>query len=128
MRAEPGRDLGAEAGFDVLSHDLGGCGGVAGDDAFDQSRVLGRLLISFGLAVSTEFVNGIVKQVGADAFINTHAYQFAQFAHLRDLKDEPTSHNYLLMGTEGVQQHLAVFAFCQKAAAQRLVDGTWKKM
>jgi len=79
-------------------------------------------------AVSTEFVQGIAKQAGADAFINTHAYQFAAFAHLRDLKENPAAHNYLVMGPEGVQQHLAVFALCQRAAAQRLIDGTWKEM
>jgi glyoxylase-like metal-dependent hydrolase (beta-lactamase superfamily II) len=79
-------------------------------------------------AVSTEFITGVAKQAGADAFINTHAYQFGAFAYLRDLKANPAAPNYFLMGTEGVQQHLQVFALCQRAAAQRLIDGTWKQM
>lgn len=79
-------------------------------------------------AISTEFIQGIAKQSGADAFINTHAYQFAAHARLRDLKENPTSRNHFLMGAEGLQQHLAVFALCQRAAAQRLIDGTWTQM
>jgi hypothetical protein len=91
----------------------------SGNDNMDQASQY---------AISTEFLQGIAKRTGADAFINTHAYQFAAFAHLRDLKENPASTNYFLMSTEGVQQHLAVFANCQRAAAQRLIDGTWNQM
>jgi glyoxylase-like metal-dependent hydrolase (beta-lactamase superfamily II) len=79
-------------------------------------------------AISTEFVAGIAKQEGADAFINTHAYQLAAFSHLRDLKENPNTRNWFIFGKEGLQQHLAVFALCQRAGEQRLIDGTWKKM
>jgi hypothetical protein len=79
-------------------------------------------------AVSTEFLTGVAKQEGADAWLNTHAYQSAAFAYLRDLKDDPGAYNPFIMGTEGLQQHLQVFSLCQRAGEQRVLDGTWNQM
>lgn len=79
-------------------------------------------------AISTEFILGVAKLEGADAFINTHAYQGAAFAHLRDLKEDPTTINHFLMGVDGVQRHLGIFANAQRALEQRLIDGTWVKL
>ena len=76
-------------------------------------------------AMSTDFVRIVAEQENADAFINTHAYQGAMFYHLRQLKDDPSADNPLLMGADGVSRMLGVFADCQRAAAQRFEDGTW---
>jgi hypothetical protein len=79
-------------------------------------------------AVSADFVQGIAGQEGADAFINTHAYQGAVYSHLRALKADPAAPNPLLMGTAGVQRHIEIFGNAHRALAQRLIDGTWKAM
>ena len=78
-------------------------------------------------ALSTDFVGGIAFKEGAEAFINTHSYQGAMFAVLRALKANPSSPNYLVMGKQGVQRYMGIFANCQRAVAERLRDGTWKK-
>ncbi|HUD92938.1 MBL fold metallo-hydrolase [Sphingobium sp.] len=79
-------------------------------------------------AISSDFVAAMALREGADAFINTHAYQGAVFSHLRRLKADPQAPNPLLMGVEGVQRYAGVFAACQRAEAQRLKDGTWKAL
>lgn len=77
-------------------------------------------------ALSTDFVGGLAFKEGAEAFINTHSYQGAMFAHLRALKANPAASNPLLMGKQGVQRYMGIFANCQRAIAERLRDGTWK--
>ncbi|WP_329309605.1 MBL fold metallo-hydrolase [Streptomyces sp. NBC_01262] len=79
-------------------------------------------------AVSADFVQGLAGQEGADAFINTHAYQGAAYSHLRALKADPSAPNPLLMGRAGVQRHIEIFGTAHRALAQRLIDGTWKAM
>ncbi|UNZ18219.1 MBL fold metallo-hydrolase [Streptomyces sp. 891-h] len=79
-------------------------------------------------AISSDFVQGLAAQEGADAFINTHAYQGAAFSHLRTLKADPSAPNPLLMGVAGVQRHIEIFGTAHRALAQRLLDGTWKAM
>ncbi|MFG2964901.1 MULTISPECIES: MBL fold metallo-hydrolase [unclassified Streptomyces] len=79
-------------------------------------------------AISTDFVQGLAGQEGADVFLNTHAYQSAAFSHLRALKADPSAPNPLLMGRAGVQRHLEIFGNAHRALAQRLIDGTWKAM
>lgn len=79
-------------------------------------------------AISTDFVQGIAGQHGADVFINTHAYQGAVYSHLRALKADPSAPNPMLMGTNGVQRHLGIFGNAHRALAQRVIDGTWKAM
>lgn len=77
-------------------------------------------------ALSTDFVGGIAFKEGAEAFINTHAYQGAIFANLRAIKANPSAPNHLLMGKQGVQRYMGIFSNCQRAMAERLRDGTWK--
>jgi glyoxylase-like metal-dependent hydrolase (beta-lactamase superfamily II) len=77
-------------------------------------------------ALSTDFVGGIAFKEGAEAFINTHSYQGAMFAHLKDLKANPNGPNQLWMGKQGVQRYMGIFSNCQRAVAERLRDGTWK--
>ncbi|MGO4757297.1 hypothetical protein AB4212_53300, partial [Streptomyces sp. 2MCAF27] len=79
-------------------------------------------------AISTEFVQGVAVQEGADAFMNTHAYQGAAYSHLRALKANPAAANPLMMGVSGVQRHIGIFANAHRALAQRLLDGTWQAM
>lgn len=77
-------------------------------------------------AISTDYLRSVADAQGADAFINTHPYQSALFYHLRRLKADPKAPNPLLMGTDGVDRYLAIFADCQRAVRQRLADGTWQ--
>ena len=77
-------------------------------------------------AISTDYLRAVAAAEGADAFINTHAYQSAIFYHLRRLKADPAAANPLLMGSDGVDRYLGVFADCQRAVRQRLADGTWQ--
>jgi glyoxylase-like metal-dependent hydrolase (beta-lactamase superfamily II) len=77
-------------------------------------------------AASTDFVGGVAFKEGAEALINTHAYQGAMFWHLRNLKANPNAANPLWMGKQGVQQYMGIFSNCQRAMAERLRDGTWK--
>jgi glyoxylase-like metal-dependent hydrolase (beta-lactamase superfamily II) len=77
-------------------------------------------------AISTDYLRAVAAAEGADAFINTHAYQSAIFYHLRRLKADPAGANPLLMGSDGVDRYLGVFADCQRAVRQRLADGTWQ--
>ena len=77
-------------------------------------------------ALSTDFVGGIAFKEGAEAFINTHSYQGAIFTHLKALQTNPSAPNPLLMGKQGVQRYMGIFANCQRAVAERLRDGTWK--
>jgi glyoxylase-like metal-dependent hydrolase (beta-lactamase superfamily II) len=79
-------------------------------------------------AISSDFIRGVALRMKADAFINTHAYQGAIFHHLRALKANPGAPNPMLMGVDGVQRMVGVFADCQRAGAKRLADGTWKAM
>jgi glyoxylase-like metal-dependent hydrolase (beta-lactamase superfamily II) len=79
-------------------------------------------------AVSADFVQGLADQEGADAFINTHAYQGAAYSHLRALKADPSAPNPLLMGRAGVQRHIEIFGNAHRALARRLIDGTWNAM
>lgn len=77
-------------------------------------------------ALSTDYLRSVAGAQDADAFINTHAYQSAIFHHLRQLKANPAGPNPMLMGTDGVDRYLGVFANCQRAVRQRLADGTWQ--
>jgi hypothetical protein len=77
-------------------------------------------------ALSTDFVGGVAFKEGAEAFINTHSYQGAMFAELHKLAADPTAPNALLMGKQGVQRYMGIFANCQRAMAERLRDGSWK--
>ena len=77
-------------------------------------------------ALSTDFVGALAFNEGADAFINTHSYQGAMFAQIRKLVADPASPNALLMGKQGVQRYMGIFANCQRSMAERLRDGTWK--
>jgi glyoxylase-like metal-dependent hydrolase (beta-lactamase superfamily II) len=77
-------------------------------------------------AISTDYLRSVAAAEGADVFINTHPYQSAIFYHLRRLKADPRAPNPLIMGTDGVDRFLAVFANCQRAVRQRLADGTWQ--
>jgi len=77
-------------------------------------------------AISTDYLRSVAAAQGADVFINTHPYQSAIFYHLRRLKADPAAPNPLIMGTDGVDRFLAIFANCQRAVRQRLADGTWQ--
>lgn len=77
-------------------------------------------------AISTDYLRSVAGAQGADVFINTHPYQSAIFYHLRRLKADPGAPNPLIMGTDGVDRFLAIFANCQRAVRQRLADGTWQ--
>jgi len=77
-------------------------------------------------ALSTDFVGGLAFQESADSFINTHAYQGAMFVELRKAQKNPGQDTALLMGKQGVQRYMGIFANCQRATAERLRDGTWK--
>jgi glyoxylase-like metal-dependent hydrolase (beta-lactamase superfamily II) len=77
-------------------------------------------------AISIDFARGVAEAEGADAWINTHAYQSALFYHLRELQKNPDAPNRLLMGKDGVSRYLGIFASCQRAVKQRLEDGTWQ--
>lgn len=81
-----------------------------------------------GYAASTDFVRAVAVWEGASAFINTHAYQGAEFAHLRALQANPSGPNPFLMGTEGLQRFLGVYAECQRAQSQRAAEGSWKAL
>lgn len=78
-----------------------------------------------GYAASTDFVRAVARWEGASAFINTHAYQGTEFAQLRALKRDGAGPNPFVMGTEGVQRFLGVFAECQRAQAARRAEGSW---
>jgi glyoxylase-like metal-dependent hydrolase (beta-lactamase superfamily II) len=77
-------------------------------------------------AISTDYLRSVAAAEGADVFINTHPYQSAIFYHLRRLKADPSAPNPMLMGADGVDRYLGVFADCQRAVRQRLADGTWQ--
>lgn len=77
-------------------------------------------------ALSTDFVGGLAFKESAEAFINTHAYQGAMYAQIRNVAKNPAGPNYLVMGKQGVQRYMGIFASCQRAIAERLRDGTWK--
>ncbi|MGW0199220.1 MBL fold metallo-hydrolase [Nonomuraea sp. NPDC003201] len=79
-------------------------------------------------AVSADHVQGLAGLEGADTFINTHAYQGGIFGHLRALKANPAAPNPMIMGRSGVQRHIEIFGHAHRALAQRLIDGTWKRM
>ncbi|MED5549081.1 MAG: MBL fold metallo-hydrolase [Pseudomonadota bacterium] len=76
-------------------------------------------------ALSMDYLRAIAAQRGADVLINTHGYQGAMFYHLRQLIDDPDGPNPFLMGRDGVDRFLGVFANCQRATFNRLHDGTW---
>jgi glyoxylase-like metal-dependent hydrolase (beta-lactamase superfamily II) len=76
-------------------------------------------------ALSMDYLRSIAAQVGADTLINTHGYQSAMFYHLRQLQADPSAANPFLMGANGVDRFLGIFADCQRATHQRLEDGTW---
>lgn len=76
-------------------------------------------------ALSMDYLRSIAAQVGADTLINTHGYQSAMFYHLRQLQADPAAANPFLMGANGVDRFLGIFADCQRATHQRLEDGTW---
>lgn len=76
-------------------------------------------------AISTDYVRSVAAQLGADTLINTHPYQSAMFYHLRQLRADPNAPNPFVMGTDGVNRFLGIYADCQRAVHQRLRDGTW---
>lgn len=91
----------------------------SGNDNFDFAA---------GYAASSDFVRAVARWEGASAFINTHGYQGAAFAHLRDLKRNPTGPNPFVMGVEGVQRFLGVYGECQRAQAARRAEGSWLEL
>ena len=88
----------------------------SGNDKLDQAAMYAR---------STDFARIIAEQEGADVWFNTHPYQGALYGHLQRLAADPDYPNYLVMGKDNVSRMLGIFADCQRAAAQRIEDGTW---
>jgi len=76
-------------------------------------------------AMSMDYLRSVAAQRGADVLINTHGYQSAMFYHLRQLIEDPDGPNPFVMGTDGVDHFLGIFANCQRATFNRLQDGTW---
>lgn len=76
-------------------------------------------------AISMDYLRSVAAQVGADVLINTHAYQSAMFYHLRRIAADLAAPNPFLMGTDGVNRYLGIFADCQRATKHRLEDKTW---
>lgn len=76
-------------------------------------------------AISTDYLRSAAAQLGADTLFNTHPYQSAMFAHLRALKADPSAPNPFIMGVDGVNRFLGIYAECQRAVDHRLKDGTW---
>jgi glyoxylase-like metal-dependent hydrolase (beta-lactamase superfamily II) len=88
----------------------------SGNDQLEQAAMYAR---------STDFARIIAEQEGADVWFNTHPYQGALFGHLQRLNADPNYPNHLVMGADNVSRMLGIFADCQRAAAQRIEDGTW---
>lgn len=78
-------------------------------------------------AISVDYVRSVAAAAGADALINTHGYQSAFFHHVRRAHADPAGPNPILMGADGVDRYLGIFADCQRAMRHRLKDGTWKR-
>ena len=79
-------------------------------------------------ATSLDFFRALAYVEGADAHLNTHPYQGDAFKLLRQFKANPNLPNPTLLGVDGVQRYLGIWAECSRALARRLVDGTWKRM
>jgi glyoxylase-like metal-dependent hydrolase (beta-lactamase superfamily II) len=78
-------------------------------------------------ASSGDWVRAVAQMEGADAYANTHGYQGAVFHHIRQVAANPNAaENPLILGVDGVQSLLGIFANCQRAFHHRLQDGTWK--
>ncbi|WP_323800150.1 MBL fold metallo-hydrolase [Parasphingorhabdus sp.] len=76
-------------------------------------------------ALSMDYLRSVAADSGADTLINTHAYQSAMFYHLRQIAANPHGPNPFMMGADGVDRFLGIFANCQRAIRHRLADGTW---
>lgn len=78
-------------------------------------------------AISTDYVRTVAGAAGADALINTHGYQSSFFYHVRQAHANPSGPNPIVMGPDGVDRYLGIFADCQRAMYYRLKDGTWAR-
>jgi glyoxylase-like metal-dependent hydrolase (beta-lactamase superfamily II) len=76
-------------------------------------------------ALSMDYLRSVAADRGADTLINTHAYQSAMFYHLRQIAANPDGPNPFMMGVDGVDRFLGIFANCQRAIKHRLADRTW---
>jgi glyoxylase-like metal-dependent hydrolase (beta-lactamase superfamily II) len=79
-------------------------------------------------ATSLDFFRSLAYIEGADAQLNTHAYQGDAFKLLRQFKANPSMANPIILGKDGVQRYLGIWAECSRALARRVLDGTWKRM